>query len=587
MLARIRDGESLSEILGTEIETRLRANATLATTFLEALRTSYPTPSSPIVDGLAAVLTWRSNPTSPHFPSAILSDVSQLLDAAADLLTAESVFQMVRGNPSGAAAGLDALGQGAVPPEPQIAHAPIAGSALSHRVAIVLDDTPAPKWTAAPTPRATVNRYLDGWLGQLLGDPQRVKCQVKTASATQIVTLAELGLRPIDVVVLSEAPLDGTAEIEARIRAQTGDPAATISYTADPSWGQDAVTFPALLEFARALDKLISLARPLAASDLALPADAVVNPTDPDLTARAQGAVAALAALDLSTPATQQAQLSAAALFGLAGAYVAANASAADLAAAAQRVDAERQIRLREAKATTDPSELVRSVFARSFPLLSRFAVPPAVAPALAGPAGLAADDVERWVHKAARVRPGLERWRRSRLFAHALGAPTVAWEVVQLPHVPTATWRGLAFAGGATPPSGTLSVVLHRPWKTAPSVGWAGLLIEEWSELIPSGLQQTGIAFNYPSPRAEAPQAILVAVPPAEATAWSTPALADVVRETFDLARLRLLTPDLLTSYSLLLPATALSVNTGTDTLSTNLWIAVIEPIQLVAAGG
>jgi hypothetical protein len=587
LLARIRDRESLSEILGTEIETRLRANPALATTFLEALRTSYPMPSSPIVDGLAAVLAWRPNPTSPQFPSTILSDVSQLLDAAADLLTAESVFQMVRGNPTGAAAGLDALGQGARPPEPQIAHAPIAGSAVSHRVAVVLDDTLPPGWTAAPTPRASVNRYLDGWLGQLLGDPQRVKCQVKTSSGTQIVTLAGLALRPIDVAVLSEAPLDGTAEIEARIRAKSGDPAATISYAADPSWGQDAVTFPALLEFARALDKLISLARPLAASDLALPADAVADAPDPDLTARAQGAVAALAALDLSTPATQLAQLREAALFGFAGAYVAANANAADLAAAAQRVDAERQTRIHEVQATTDPSEIVRSIFARSFPLLGRFAVPPTVAPALAGPAGLAADEVERWVHKAARVRPGLERWRRSRLFAQALGAPAVAWEVVQVPYAPTAVWCALAFTGNAGPPSGTLSVVLHRPWKTAPSAGWAGLLFEEWGELIPSGVQQTGIAFNYPSPRAEAPQAVLVAVPPANAAAWSTSVLADVVRETFDLARLRLLTPDLLTSYSLLLPATALSVNTGTDTLSTNLWIAVIEPIHVVAAGG
>jgi hypothetical protein len=587
LLARVRDGESLSEILGTEIETRLRANVALATTFLEALRASYPMPSSPIVDGLAAVLAWRSSPTSPHFPSTILSDVSQLLDAAADLLTAESVFQMVRGNPAGAAAGLDALGQGARPPEPQIAHAPVAGNAVSHRVAVVLDDTAPPGWTAAPTPRASVNRYLDGWLGQLLGDPQRVKCQVKTSSGTQIVTLGKLGLRPIDVVVLSEAPLDGTAEIEARIRAQTTDPAATISYAADPSWGHDAITFPALLEFARALDKLISLAHPFAASDLALPAEAVPDPPDPDLTARAQAAMAALAALDLSTPATQLPQLREAAFFGFAGAYVADNASAADLAAAAQRVDAERQIRLHEVQATTNPSEIVRSVFARSFPLLGRFSVPAAVAPALAGPAGLSADDVERWVHKAARVRPGLERWRRSRLFAQALGAPAVVWEVVQLPFVPTANWCGLAFAGGAVPASGTLSVVLHRPWKTAPSAGWAGLLFEEWSELIPSGVQQTGIAFNYPSPRAEAPQVVLVAVPPANAAAWSTSVLADVVRETFDLVRLRLLTPDLLTSYSLLLPATALSVNTGTDTLSTNLWIAVIEPIQVVAAGG
>jgi hypothetical protein len=136
LLARVRDGEALSEILGTEIETRLRADPALATTFLEPLRTSYPTPSSPILDGLAAVLAWRASPTSPHFPSAIFSEASQLLDAAADLLTAESVYQMVRGNPRAATAGLDALSQGTRPPDPQVAHTPIAGTAISHRVAL-------------------------------------------------------------------------------------------------------------------------------------------------------------------------------------------------------------------------------------------------------------------------------------------------------------------------------------------------------------------------------------------------------------------------------------------------------------------
>ena len=128
ILERIRDGESLSEILGTELETRLRADAALAVTFLEPLRSTYPTPSSPIIDGVAAVLAWRANPSSPKFPTAVLSVVSQLLDAAGDLLIAESVYQTVRGNPSAAAAGLDALGQGCGHQNPRSRMRPLPGA---------------------------------------------------------------------------------------------------------------------------------------------------------------------------------------------------------------------------------------------------------------------------------------------------------------------------------------------------------------------------------------------------------------------------------------------------------------------------
>jgi hypothetical protein len=111
--------------------------------------------------------------------------------------------------------------------------------------------------------------------------------------------------------------------------------------------------------------------------------------------------------------------------------------------------------------------------------------------------------------------------------------------------------------------------------------------LLAEWSELIPSPIQQTGIALNYPSPRAEAPQAVLLAVPPADAPTWSTDVLVDIVREAFELSRIRLLTPDYLSSYSLLLPATALSVNSGGDDLSTNLWRFAGEGIRWVALPG
>jgi hypothetical protein len=70
-----------------------------------------------------------------------------------------------------------------------------------------------------------------------------------------------------------------------------------------------------------------------------------------------------------------------------------------------------------------------------------------------------------------------------------------------------------------------------------------------------PSPAQQTALAFHYPSPRA--PQAVLVAIPPVAAATCSTQVLVDIVRETFELARVRLVTPSALGNLSLLLPTT------------------------------
>lgn len=41
------------------------------------------------------------------------------------------------------------------------------------------------------------------------------------------------------------------------------------------------------------------------------------------------------------------------------------------------------------------------------------------------------------------------------------------------------------------------------------------GLLIDEWVEVIPNKEETTGISFNYDQPNAEAPQSILLAIPP------------------------------------------------------------------------
>jgi hypothetical protein len=48
------------------------------------------------------------------------------------------------------------------------------------------------------------------------------------------------------------------------------------------------------------------------------------------------------------------------------------------------------------------------------------------------------------------------------------------------------------------------------------------------------------GLTFHYNQPDARAPQAILIAVPPDPSRPWNAGTLLQVVRETFDLARIR-----------------------------------------------
>jgi len=81
-----------------------------------------------------------------------------------------------------------------------------------------------------------------------------------------------------------------------------------------------------------------------------------------------------------------------------------------------------------------------------------------------------------------------------------------------------------------------------------SPSPLYAGLLIDEWMEVIPNKEETTGIAFHYNQPNAEAPQTILLTVPPVSAD-YSLDYLLDAVNSTFELAKLRAVEPDHLTS--------------------------------------
>ncbi len=64
------------------------------------------------------------------------------------------------------------------------------------------------------------------------------------------------------------------------------------------------------------------------------------------------------------------------------------------------------------------------------------------------------------------------------------------------------------------------LSVAMTHPeLLNTPEVGFVSLRIDDWTEIIPTKEETAAIAFNYDMPNSEAPQAVILAIPPREVT--------------------------------------------------------------------
>jgi hypothetical protein len=246
----------------------------------------------------------------------------------------------------------------------------------------------------------------------------------------------------------------------------------------------------------------------------------------------------------------------------------------------ATSVLADIQARLDAVAAAVDAQAQAQAIFGRHFQLLTGFHFTAATGQELAqaigyGPTMLGGDPhaIDRWMMGASRVREALGRWRMLRVLAEASGAPPASWSVAQLPHRAGASWVALPPANGEARTSGKLSLVLHAASGaldlTQPSYG---LFLDEWVETIPNASEHTGIAFRYEDTAGEAPQTLIVAVPPTLEANWDFDSLMAIVSETLDNAKLRALDLEALDSLAQLIPGIFLAANAGDETISTSL---------------
>ncbi|WP_437899929.1 hypothetical protein [Sorangium sp. So ce124] len=521
----------------------------------------------------------------------IYIQLADCVDGLSDLLLAESVFQATRGNTGAASASLEGMAQGLRPPDPDFIRTPAAGASITHRALWVLvDEGGAPlklhrNWPDAATPRAAAEPAIDGWVGSLLGDPAQIGCRVVIpasgsgggGAASAGVTLQDLGLRPIDFLSLARAASLGEAdsELDGRVldaaRAKLGMASlesAQILY-GSPGPGVSR-SFHEMLELGAAIHGVLGQSRALSPSDLAPPVKAKAagqidagNAVERATAARRGLVELALASTIADVVAKRKsdddlrAVLRSAALYGLQGAYPppAGTISSRDLLAAAQAVQKEIESRTGEGESSiTDAAgagKVLSEVFGRDFIWLPRFTLHTDAADelgnALSGSVSFGGDSeliaVNRWFNGAALVRPALGRWRKLRLYTRALSKAGNGWKVAQLPYKSGETWVGAKLSDPMAY-RGKVSLVLQcagSPPKATDRL--AGLYVDEWNELIPSSKRTAGVAFQYDNPGAEAPQAILCAVPADAKKKWDINELAAVINVAMDLARIRAVT--------------------------------------------
>jgi hypothetical protein len=182
---------------------------------------------------------------------------------------------------------------------------------------------------------------------------------------------------------------------------------------------------------------------------------------------------------------------------------------------------------------------------------------------------------VDDWLHGVGRVREKMHHWENVVLVGEALQVDRPGdLTPLQLPYGEDEPWLALEIPDGYKIDSDRLLYTAHfaEPFdKTKPV---CGLLVDEWTEVIPGTEVTTGIAFHFDRPNAEPPQAWLLALPAVRDGAWSLEELLAAVNDTLDSAKRRAIEPVHVdsTTYSWFLPATVSAYTFPEISISNNL---------------
>ncbi|MHB9005650.1 MAG: hypothetical protein ACYDC1_01825 [Limisphaerales bacterium] len=500
---------------------------------------------------------------------AIIREADEAADAAADLLMAESVHQIVRGNTARASAALSAAGGGdGAPPEPEVIRTPSPGVPFTHRVLLVATPSGV-SWNAA-RPRAAAEPTMEAWAASRLGDPTNVIVAV-LADGEQL-TLAATGLAALDVLYESADRRRLEQRIRAALPAMPVD--ALFAERRDPAWAPGLRAFGEIAALAASLREVLVNARPARPTDLGRPNDPILRTVSSisldEIRERAGLALGGLTAkrqalLDTLPPPGVEADPVAVAIaleelaaYGVVMPMVTGEnmLALAEVAVA----DALRRIEtattaLQEAFEIGVAERVSQALFGDGF-----WMVPAIEAPAegdlfssvlSAGTIRPPRAEIRRFLRDVGSVREPLSRLSEALLLGDALQRPTPT-RVAQL-STEAAPWvGGVMDLARPTPDDPIANLVLVDAADDFDGTGPTfALSIDQWTDVVPSrGLfgegaiqpddrRTSGLALNASAASARAPQSILLAVSP-DGQRWTTDRVVAALGGVFELAKLR-----------------------------------------------
>lgn len=193
---------------------------------------------------------------------------------------------------------------------------------------------------------------------------------------------------------------------------------------------------------------------------------------------------------------------------------------------------------------------------------------------------------IDHWLYGAARVREKMHNWEHLVMLTGAFGRTEPELQPIQLPYKANDHWLALQFPYDPDPDTkkdptknyqfdgDRLLYTAHYAVPFQKSQRQCGLLLDEWTEVIPSDTETTGITFHYDRPNCEPPQTMLLVTPPDFTGSWQWQDLVEALNETLNMAKKRAVEPDQVdaTPYAGFLPATIMAVTLYQISIAANL---------------
>jgi hypothetical protein len=254
----------------------------------------------------------------------------------------------------------------------------------------------------------------------------------------------------------------------------------------------------------------------------------------------------------------------------------------ADQANSVAKILGDRSIRASAVPVGTAPLNDVLGVFAivfgSAYVVLPRFTPPDVVSlqSAFGQSAALVSSDPAapaRWLMQLTHVRPAISRLDGAVSLAQVLGGTAVSAPKLllgQLRLIPGDRWLALPIDPANPPEKGRVALACLTQGDPLNQSRYAGLLVDEWPERIPSTQENAAVAFHYEEPKARAPQALLLAVCPDSRQSWDDDLMLGTLQEALELAKIRSVDLDSVQQVGQILPALYFALNLKGATVST-----------------